>query len=74
VLVEGGAAVHGAFIAAGLVDRVALFFAPRLLGGGLGIATGPGRPIAEALPLGPTRLRRIGEDWLMEADVVRREA
>ena len=72
VLVEGGAAVHGAFIAAGLVDRVALFFAPRLLGGGLGIASGPGRPIAEALPLGPARLRRIGEDWLMEADVLDR--
>ena len=71
VLVEGGAAVHGAFIAAGLVDRVAFFFAPRLLGGGLGIASGPGRPIAKALPLGPARLRQIGEDWLMEADVLR---
>lgn len=70
VLVEGGAAVHGAFLGAGLVDRVALFFAPRLLGGGLGIATGPGRPVAEALRLGPARLRRIGEDVLMEADVI----
>jgi len=71
VLVEGGAAVHGAFVSAGLVDRVALFFAPRLLGGGLGIATGPGRPLAEALRLGPARLRRFGEDVLMEADVLR---
>jgi len=70
VLVEGGAAVHGAFLEAGLVDRVALFFAPRLLGGGLGMATGPGRPLAEALRLGPPRLRRIGEDVLMEADVL----
>lgn len=70
VLVEGGAAVHGAFIGAGLVDRVALFFAPRLLGGGLGIATGPGRPLTEALRLGPARLRRIGDDVLMEADVL----
>jgi len=70
VLVEGGAAVHGAFLAAGLVDRVALFFAPRLLGGGLSIASGPGRPLAEALRLGPARLRRIGDDVLMEADVV----
>jgi diaminohydroxyphosphoribosylaminopyrimidine deaminase/5-amino-6-(5-phosphoribosylamino)uracil reductase len=70
VLVEGGAAVHGAFIAAGLVDRVAFFFAPRLLGGGLPIAQGPGRPLAAALPLGPARLRRIGDDVLMEADVL----
>jgi len=70
VLLEGGAAVHGAFIAAGLVDRVALFFAPRLLGGGLGIASGPGRPLAEALRLGPARLRQIGDDVLMEADVL----
>lgn len=70
VLVEGGAGVHGAFIAAGLVDRVALFFAPRLLGGGLGIAAGPGRPLAEALRLDRPRLRRIGDDVLVEADVL----
>ena len=47
LLVEGGATIHGAFIAAGLVDRVALFFAPRLLGGGVPIARGAGLPLAK---------------------------
>ena len=34
LLVEGGGQVHGAFIAAGLVDEVALFVAPKLIGAG----------------------------------------
>jgi len=33
VLVEGGADIHGSFLAEGLVDEVALFIAPKLLGG-----------------------------------------
>jgi diaminohydroxyphosphoribosylaminopyrimidine deaminase/5-amino-6-(5-phosphoribosylamino)uracil reductase len=70
VLVEGGAEIHGAFIAAGLVDRVAFFLAPRLLGGGLSIAAGAGRPVADALVLGQSRLRRLGSDLLIEADVI----
>jgi diaminohydroxyphosphoribosylaminopyrimidine deaminase/5-amino-6-(5-phosphoribosylamino)uracil reductase len=71
VLVEGGARVHGAFIAAGLVDRVVLFVAPRLLGGGVPIATGGRRAIAAALHLGPTVVKRVGEDLMLTADVVR---
>jgi diaminohydroxyphosphoribosylaminopyrimidine deaminase/5-amino-6-(5-phosphoribosylamino)uracil reductase len=69
VLVEGGAAVHGAFIAAGLVDRVALFVAPALLGGGTPVAAGAGRPLARALRLGPVAVRRLGPDLLLSADV-----
>ncbi len=34
LLVEGGAAVHGAFIATGLADRAVLFVAPRVFGSG----------------------------------------
>ena len=45
LLVEGGATIHGAFIGAGLVDRVALFFAPRLAGGGVPVAKGAGLPL-----------------------------
>ena len=70
LLVEGGADVHGAFIRAGLVDRVAFFVAPRLLGGGTPIARGAGRTVAEGLRLGPVRVRRVGDDLLLEADVV----
>ena len=71
VLVEGGAAIAGAFIQAGLVDRVALFMAPKLLGGGLALAAGGDRPIARALRLGPISTSGIGVDLLLSADVLR---
>ena len=67
VLVEGGAAVHGAFVAAGLVDGVALFVAPRLLGGGVPIAAGLGRGLSAALGLGALETRRLGPDLLLTA-------
>jgi diaminohydroxyphosphoribosylaminopyrimidine deaminase / 5-amino-6-(5-phosphoribosylamino)uracil reductase len=72
LLVEGGAAVHGAFIAAGLVDRVALFLAPKLLGGGIALASGANLPVAKALGLGPITVRSLGTDLLLTAGVLRR--
>ncbi len=69
VLVEGGAAIHGAFIAEGLVDDVALFVAPRLLGGGVPVAAGAGRGLADALALEGLRTREIGRDWLVTGRV-----
>ena len=73
VLVEGGAEVHAAFLERDLVDRVAIFLAPRLLGGRAapGGVGGAGRPLAEAVRLGPLAVRPLGEDLLVEADVVR---
>jgi diaminohydroxyphosphoribosylaminopyrimidine deaminase / 5-amino-6-(5-phosphoribosylamino)uracil reductase len=66
LLVEGGAAVHGAFLAAGLVDRIALFLAPKILGGGKAWVEGPGaRLMADALPLVEVDVRRIGDDVLV---------
>ena len=67
VLVEGGAAVHGAFIAAGLVDDVALFVAPRLLGGGVPVAAGRGRGLVHGLRLGALAVRPVGADLLITA-------
>ncbi|HXJ18776.1 MAG TPA: bifunctional diaminohydroxyphosphoribosylaminopyrimidine deaminase/5-amino-6-(5-phosphoribosylamino)uracil reductase RibD [Polyangia bacterium] len=71
LLVEGGATVHGAFIAAGLVDRVVLFVAPRLIGGGVPVARGADRPLAKALRLGRLSTRAVGADLLITADVLR---
>ena len=71
VLIEGGAGVAGAFIAAGLVDRVAFFLAPKLLGGGLAIATGAGLTVARALPLKGLHVRAVGPDLLLTAEVDR---
>ena len=71
VLVEGGAGIAGAFIAAGLVDRIALFVAPMLLGGGVSISAGADLPVARALRLGPISVQPVGPDLLLTADVER---
>ena len=54
--------------AAGLVDRVALFLAPKLLGGDgrpMVAAMGLGR-MNEAIPVVDATLERLGEDLLIE--------
>jgi len=73
VLVEGGGALHGAFVDSGLVDRVAVFVAPRLLGGMDATPSigGLGRPLSGALRLGAFEVSRLGDDLLIEADVQR---
>ncbi len=73
LLVEGGGQVHGAFIAAGLADEVALFVAPKLIGAGgvpLLAVDGP-RKMAEAWRLGAVSTRRLGDDILVVGDVLR---
>ena len=71
VLLEGGAAIAGAFIKAGLVDRIALFVAPKLLGGGIGVAAGADLAVARALRLGPISVQPVGPDLLLTADIDR---
>ena len=70
LLVEGGAQMHGAFIDERLVDRVALFLAPKLIGAGVPIAQGRGTPVAEALSLGPPTVELLGDDLLVRAEVL----
>ena len=68
VLVEGGAQVHARFLAAGLVDRVAVFVAPKLAGSDgvpLFAGKGPAR-MADALRLEDVEVARIGEDVLVQ--------
>jgi diaminohydroxyphosphoribosylaminopyrimidine deaminase/5-amino-6-(5-phosphoribosylamino)uracil reductase len=76
VLVEGGGEVHMAFLDADLVDAVALFVAPRLLGGrsATSVLGGPGRALTEAVKLGELEVSRVGDDVLIEAAVRRRPA
>lgn len=72
VLVEGGAEVHAAFIEGGLVDRVAVFVAPLLIGGRTApsLVGGSGRKLADALRLGAFEVTPLGPDVLLEADVL----
>jgi len=73
VLVEGGGDVHGAFLDAGLVDRVAMFAAPLLIGGrgATPVVGGAGRELKSAIRLGGLTTTPLGDDLLVEADVVR---
>jgi diaminohydroxyphosphoribosylaminopyrimidine deaminase/5-amino-6-(5-phosphoribosylamino)uracil reductase len=69
LLVEGGAAVNAAFLAAGLVDRLVLLVAPKVVGGGgLSWLAGPGVPrMADAPRLDGVKVERIGPDLLVTA-------
>jgi len=73
VFAEGGADLAAALLDAGLVDRVAFFLGPRLLGGhgAPGPVGGAGRTLKEAVSLTNVTYRQIGEDGLIEADVAR---
>ncbi|KUL29836.1 bifunctional diaminohydroxyphosphoribosylaminopyrimidine deaminase/5-amino-6-(5-phosphoribosylamino)uracil reductase RibD [Actinoplanes awajinensis] len=63
VLLEGGPTLAGAFLAAGLVDRVIGYVAPKLLGAGRAALVDAGiGTIAEALELDFTDIAQIGAD------------
>jgi len=68
VLLEGGSSLAGAALAAGVVDKVALFYAPKMLGGaGTPLLAGPAPGlINESFLLHEMRVRRIGNDILVE--------
>ena len=72
LLVEGGAAVAGAFLDAGLVQRVQAYIAPKLFGGAA--APSPVAGLGAALPAEGLALRnltviRLGDDILLEGEV-----
>ncbi|GAA0620372.1 bifunctional diaminohydroxyphosphoribosylaminopyrimidine deaminase/5-amino-6-(5-phosphoribosylamino)uracil reductase RibD [Streptomyces crystallinus] len=68
VLLEGGPALAGAFVAAGAVDKVVGYLAPVLLGAGPAALTGAGiSTIADALRLELTETVRIGPDLRISA-------
>ena len=64
VLAEGGAHVLGALFAAGAVDRVVVYVAPRIMGDGLPAVVPPatGAAFADRLDLDALEVRRLGPD------------
>jgi diaminohydroxyphosphoribosylaminopyrimidine deaminase/5-amino-6-(5-phosphoribosylamino)uracil reductase len=68
VLLEGGPTLAGAFLRAGLVDRVVGYVAPKLLGAGPAALAAAGIvTIAEAIDLELTDVRRVGPDLRIDA-------
>ncbi len=73
VLIEGGAHLAGSALDAGIVDRVAFFVAPIVIGAGTPAVEGLGfARVRDAIALGALSVRRLGGDLLMEADIASR--
>lgn len=67
LLVEGGSRVHGSFLAAGLVDQLLLFIAPKFLGEqGVPLATFSGKKKKGLPQFKIIKTRRYGDDVLLE--------
>ncbi len=72
LLLEGGPTLAGAFLRAGLVDKLLVFLAPRLVGGddAPGLFAGPAvRAMADAVHLSELEVERLGDDLLVTAYV-----
>jgi diaminohydroxyphosphoribosylaminopyrimidine deaminase/5-amino-6-(5-phosphoribosylamino)uracil reductase len=75
VLLEGGPTLAGAFLAAGLVDRVVGYIAPKLLGAGTSALLGAGvSNIAEAIDLDFTDIAKVGPDLRFTASLRQKES
>jgi diaminohydroxyphosphoribosylaminopyrimidine deaminase / 5-amino-6-(5-phosphoribosylamino)uracil reductase len=69
LMIEGGALVNWAALAAGIVDKVFLYYAPKILAGtgSVPFAAGAGfRKISEAALVKKIALHRFGEDFAVE--------
>jgi len=69
LLIEGGAMVNWAALDSGIVDKVFLYYAPKILAGtgSVPFAAGPGfRHMSEAAHVRSFMLHRFGEDFALE--------
>jgi diaminohydroxyphosphoribosylaminopyrimidine deaminase/5-amino-6-(5-phosphoribosylamino)uracil reductase len=74
ILVEGGGTLIGTLFDEGLVDKVLFFISPKIIGGKDAISSVMGQGIARidrAVKLKDIKLKRIGEDFLLEGYVQR---
>ncbi|MGH9757917.1 MAG: bifunctional diaminohydroxyphosphoribosylaminopyrimidine deaminase/5-amino-6-(5-phosphoribosylamino)uracil reductase RibD [Candidatus Acidiferrales bacterium] len=67
VLIEGGTRLNGSAVEAGLVDKMILFYAPKIMGaGGVPMAQIPSRWFPKSPALKNLSLRRVGPDFVVE--------
>jgi len=73
LLIEGGGEVNASFLLGGLAQRVAFFYAPKILGGRdsrKAVAGEGARSLAEVIQLRDVEWKRLGPDWLLTARVI----
>ncbi len=72
LLVEGGGEVNASFLLGGFAQRVAFFYAPKILGGRdsrKGVAGEGAKSLADALQLQDVEWKRLGPDLLLTARI-----
>jgi diaminohydroxyphosphoribosylaminopyrimidine deaminase/5-amino-6-(5-phosphoribosylamino)uracil reductase len=72
ILVEGGGTLIGSLFDEGLVDKILFFISPKIIGGKDAISSVMGKGITRidrAVRLRNIKVRRLGEDFLVEAYV-----
>jgi diaminohydroxyphosphoribosylaminopyrimidine deaminase/5-amino-6-(5-phosphoribosylamino)uracil reductase len=72
LLVEGGGEVNASFLLGGFAQRVAFFYAPKILGGRdsrKAVAGDGAKNLADVLQLRDVEWRKLGEDLLLTARV-----
>ncbi len=72
LLVEGGGEVNASFLLGGFAQRVAFFYAPKILGGRdsrKAVAGDGAKNLAEIVQLREVEWKRLGEDLMMTARV-----
>lgn len=72
ILVEGGGTLIGSLFDEGLVDKILFFISPKIIGGKDAVGSVMGQGISridQAVKLKNVKLKRIAEDFLVEADV-----
>jgi len=73
LLVEGGGEVNASFLLGGFAQRVAFFYAPKILGGRdarKAVAGDGAKSLSDAIQLREVEWRRLGDDLLLNASVV----
>ncbi len=73
LLVEGGGEVNASFLLGGFAQRVAFFYAPKILGGRdsrKGVAGEGAKKLREVVQLREVEWRKLGDDLLLSARVV----
>jgi len=74
VMVESGPELSASLLMAGLVDKVLFFYAPKIIGGteAPGMVGGDGiERLSDAINLRDIRIKRFGEDIMIEGYVHR---
>ncbi len=68
LMIEGGAVINSAALSAGIVDKVFLYYAPKILGGGGAVPfiAESGRHFTNEIPVRDTEIHRFGEDFAIE--------